>query len=90
MAHFAQIENGVVLRVVVIDNADILDDDGHEVEAKGIALCQELTGGGEWVQCSYTGSQRGCYPGIGYIWDGQVFTVPAPPAQLLTDEQTEA
>ena len=39
MAHFAELdENNIVTRVVVIHNNELLDDEGNESEAKGIAF----------------------------------------------------
>ena len=43
MAHFAEIDSNldnVVLRVLVIGNDDILDENGEESEALGIAFCK--------------------------------------------------
>ena len=47
MAHFAEIDSNldnVVLRVLVIGNEDILDENGEESEALGIAFCKSLFG----------------------------------------------
>lgn len=71
MAHFARIEEGVVREILVVGN-DAIDPDNEE--ATGIALLAESGIDGEFVQCSYSGSFRGCYPGIGYLWDGENFT----------------
>ena len=50
MAHFAELdENSVVTRVIVVGNQDILDANGNESEAVGIAFCQNLLGG-NWKQ----------------------------------------
>lgn len=69
MAHFAEIdEAGLVLRVTVVDNADMVDEDGNESEAIGAALCSGLLGG-RWVQTSYNGRIRGHYAGIGWRYD---------------------
>lgn len=78
MAHFAELDDtNTVLRVTVVSNADMLDDQGQESEAKGAQLCTNLLGG-RWVQCSYNGNFRGCYPGPGYTYDpaADVFVVP--------------
>jgi len=68
MAHFAEIEDGIVVRVVVMDNED---------EANGAELLATLKGG-TWVQTSYNtyGGKhrlggtpfRKNYAGRGYIW----------------------
>lgn len=69
MAHFAELDdNNIVLRVVVVSNADLLDNNGVEQEALGIAVCQQQLGG-RWVQTSYNGNFRGKYAGIGMRYD---------------------
>ena len=49
MAHFAEIglEN-TVLRVIVVNNAELLDGDGVEQESLGANFCRDLFGG-TWV-----------------------------------------
>lgn len=92
MASFAELdENNVVLRVVVVDNADILDEDGNEVEQKGIDICNAICGQGTWLQCSYNGRIRGVYPGIGYTYDAarDVFVAPPEPELLTPPPQEE-
>lgn len=69
MAHFAQLdENNVVMQVIVVNNAELLDADGQESEAKGAAFCQSLFGG-TWKQTSYNANFRGKYAGIGDKYD---------------------
>ena len=69
MAHFAELdENNVVLRVIVVSNADALDENGSESETVGAAFCQNLFGG-TWVQTSYNGNIRKNYAGVGYTYD---------------------
>lgn len=71
MAHFAELDdNDVVLRVIVVNNAELMTEDGKEDEAKGIEFCQNLLGG-NWVQTSYNGNFRKRYAGIGYKYDRQ-------------------
>jgi len=80
MAHFAQLdENNVVLQVIVVNNAELLDESGQESEAKGIAFCQSLFGG-TWVQTSYNGGFRKNYAGVGciYLADIDAFVPPMP------------
>jgi hypothetical protein len=83
MAHFAELDDtNTVLRVTVVNNADMLDEHGQESEAKGAQLCHDLMGG-RWVQCSYNGNFRGCYPGPGFTYDpaADVFVPPPPPPE---------
>jgi hypothetical protein len=66
MAHFAELDtNNIVLRVIVINNEEIIDDNGLESEELGIARCFELAGPGKWIQTSYNNSFRKRYAGIG-------------------------
>ena len=78
MAHFAQIENGIVVNVIVVSNNELLID-GVEVESKGSEFCQSLFGG-DWVQTSYNGTIRGRYAGVGYTYDKtlDIFIAPQP------------
>ena len=69
MAHFAELDsNNVVLRVVVIRNADTSDANGIEKEYIGAAFCERLFGG-TWKQTSYNANIRKNYAGIGYKFD---------------------
>jgi hypothetical protein len=71
MAHFAELdENNVVLRVIVVDNVNLLDDLGHESEQVGIDYIHGILGSDStWVQTSYNGSFRKIYAGIGFTYD---------------------
>lgn len=69
MAHFAEIDqDGMVLRVLVVSDSFLKDENGNEQEALGRARLV-ADHGGEWVQCSYNARIRGAYPGIGWIYD---------------------
>jgi len=88
MAHFAQIdEQGTVLTVIVVNNSDILDENGQESEAIGKQFCTNLLGG-EWVQTSYNGNMRKQYASIGGSYDAvnDVFIAPKPYASWSLDE----
>ena len=78
MAHFAQIENGLVVNVIVVNNNELLVD-GIEQEQKGVEFCQSLFGG-DWKQTSYNGTIRKQYAGVGYTYDvtADVFIAPQP------------
>ena len=39
-----------------------------------------------YVQCSYDGNYRGCYPGVGYTWDGTIFAPPVEPEPAPTPD----
>lgn len=68
MAHFAKIENGLVVQVIVVSDKDTADEQGFEKESIGTAFCERLFGG-EWKQTSYNGKIRKNYAGIGYSYD---------------------
>lgn len=90
MAHFAEIDqSGNVLRVIVVNNSDILDERGIESEELGKQICSRLFGG-TWIQTSYHGSFRKNYAGIGYVYDitKNAFIPPKPYASWLLDEST--
>ncbi len=71
MAHFAEIKDGVVDRVVVVDDAH---------ESDGPAWCENFFGGGTWVQTSYNNRIRKQFAGKGFTYDelNDVFVVPQP------------
>jgi hypothetical protein len=84
MAHFAQVENGIVMQVIVADQ-DVIDSGAF---------------GSGWVQTSYNtqGGQhrlggtpfRKNYAGIGYIYDAQrdAFIPPQPYPSWTLNEDT--
>lgn len=83
MAHFAQINtDGVVQRVIVVNNEELLDANGVESEAVGQDFLASIGLEGFWVQTSYNGSFRGRYAGVGMRYDREldefVYDNPAP------------
>jgi hypothetical protein len=89
MAHFAQIENNLVTQVIVVDNSDMLDEQGNESEDLGIQFCTDLLGG-TWVQTSYNDNIRYNYAGIGFTYDEtrDAFIAPTPFPSWVLDEDT--
>lgn len=81
MAHFAKIENNLVVDVLVVAN---------DLEHRGADfLANDLGLGGTWVQTSYNGNFRKQYAGIGYTYDAvnDVFIAPQPyPSWTLDNE----
>jgi hypothetical protein len=80
MAYFAELENSTVIRVISVDNVNLLNSFGVEEENIGIKYCQDIFGNGTfWVQTSYNtyanehkdGKEpfRKNYAGIGYVYD---------------------
>jgi hypothetical protein len=93
MAHFAEIdENGTVLRVLVVDNAQ--ESNGQDFLANTLGL------GGTWVKTSYNtvggvhtngGTPlRKNYAGIGYTYDADrdAFIPPKPFASWTLNEDS--
>lgn len=79
MAHFAKIEDNIVTQVIVVNNEVLLNSEGVEQEAIGVAFCTELLGG-TWIQTSYNGNFRGQYAGLGMTYDpaADEFVIPEP------------
>ena len=87
MAHFAELDGNTVTRVIVVGNEDTADEEGNEVEAIGVAFCENLLGG-TWIQTSYNDNMRKQYAGIGYTYDpdADVFIAPQPFPSWSLDE----
>lgn len=92
MAHFAQLDiNNTVIQVIVVNNNELLDENGAESETKGIAFCQYLFGAdSRWKQTSYNGTIRKNYAGIGYSYDvaRDAFVTPRPFASWTLADDT--
>lgn len=84
MAHFAELDpNNVVLRVLVVGNDKITDENGQEQEQLGINFLQGLFGADtRWVQTSYNGNFRGRYAGAGFTYDADADVFVAPPEEV--------
>jgi hypothetical protein len=80
MAHFAWLdENNTVYQVSVVDNVNLLDENGNESEAVGVAYLTSVHGEGKvWKQTSYHANFRGKYAGIGDIYDANLDEFVAP------------
>lgn len=78
MAHFAKINNNIVEQVIVVANADCGDVEFPESEPVGQAFIASLGLEGEWLQTSYSGSFRGRYAGIGFVYEEVSDTFVAP------------
>ena len=88
MAHFAELNSSnIVLRVVVVTNTMIKDEQGNEQESLGISFLKSLFGQETtWVQTSYNGNFRKNYAGIDYTYDTQrnAFIAPQPEGEGWT------
>ena len=82
MAHFAEIVDGVVVRVLVVPDAQ--EHRGQEFLADDLAL------GGTWVQTSYNARIRKNYAGIGMSYDSgrDAFIAPKCHDVAVLDETT--
>jgi hypothetical protein len=90
MAHFAQLDNNnIVTQVIVVNNSDILDENGQESEAIGKEFCLQF-GEGPWVQTSYSNSFRKNFAGLGSTYDPQrdAFISPKNHPDAVFDEET--
>lgn len=90
MAHFAQLDaNNKVTQVIVVDNNDVLDENGVENEVVGQEFCTNLLGG-LWLQTSYNGNIRKNYAGIGFDYDASrdAFIAPQPYPSWALNETT--
>lgn len=79
MAHFAKIENGIVVDVLVVDN---------EHEFYGEQYLNDLGLDGTWVQTSYNANFAKKFAGIGDTFDGVNFKSAEPEGNLGFDEDT--
>tara|TARA_S200002703_G_C3751680_1_gene231280 strand:- start:639 stop:998 length:360 start_codon:yes stop_codon:yes gene_type:complete len=90
MAHFAEIGlNNTVLRVIVVHNNELLDENNIEQESLGIDFCRTLFGG-TWVQTSYNGTIRKNFAGVGFTYDStrDAFIPPQPYVSWILNETT--
>ena len=105
MAHFAKIGmNGKVIQVLTMDNEEMKDANGNEIEANGQQWLETHNNwpAQMWIQTSYNTSQnkhssgadskafRGNYAGIGYEWDedNQIIWPKKPFASWVKDTTT--
>ena len=92
MAHFAKLGTGnIVEQVIVVNNEELLDENGIEQEQKGIDFCKLLFGEDtNWVQTSYNSSFRKNYAGVGYTYDKirDDFIAPRPYQSWTLNETT--
>jgi hypothetical protein len=70
-AHAARVEDGIVREVIVIPYMD--DDDARVTE-----YCNSIGLAGVWLDCSYLGARRGCYPSAGFIYNADADEFIAP------------
>lgn len=89
MAHFAKIENGIVVEVIVINNNAIDGGNFPESESIGQQFLKENGFEGFYLQTSYNNNFRRHFAGIGYTYDKEkdIFISPQPyPSWSLNEE----
>ena len=92
MAHFAKLdENNMVVDVNVVHNNELLDENGNESEANGLAFLIAWSGGyTNWKQTSYNANFRKNYATLGGTYDDQrdAFIPPKPYSSWILNETT--
>jgi hypothetical protein len=95
MAHFAKINvnTNQVVHVSAVDNWNIVDGEGNEIEAIGIAYLESVHGSDSnfiWRQTSYNNNMRKNYAGVGMTWDAgrDAFISPKPYNSWVLNEDT--
>lgn len=80
MAHWAKIEDGKVVNVVVTDNNDPNGDEGYQWLIDNF--------GGQWIKTSYNSNIRSKFAGIGDTYDAEndVFVGPTPGPKVIDAE----
>ena len=69
MAHFAQVQDGIVRNVIVVNNSDCAGGDYPDSEPIGQAFIAAIGIEGDWLQTSYNNNFRGTYAGQGMTYD---------------------
>lgn len=94
MAHFAEIDdNNIVLRVVVIHNNELLDENGNESEERGVAFCKSIFSDNvntRWIQTSFNSNFRKNFASSGSTYDPvrDAFIPVKPFPSWILDEST--
>jgi hypothetical protein len=90
MAHFAKVEDGKVVDVIVVNNSDCGGGDFPASESVGQAFIASLGFAGEWKQTSYNANFRKNYAFIGGDFDAvrNAFIYPKPYLSWVLDEDT--
>ena len=88
MAHVAKVDDGGIVRdVLVINNSDLPDDGAFtpEVEVAANEYLHALGLDGDWKLTSYNGNFRGLYAGQGFTYDSALdeFVAPVQPEALI-------
>ena len=84
MAHFAEVQDGIVRNVIVVDNSDCGGGEFPDSEPIGQAFIASIGIEGDWLQTSYNNNFRGTYAGQGMTYDPTLdeFVSPQPEEPL--------
>jgi len=85
VAHFAEVDEGQIVRsVIVVDNSDCGGGDFPASEPIGQAFIASIGIDGDWLQTSYHANFRGQYAGQGMTYDPTLdeFVSPQPEEPL--------
>jgi hypothetical protein len=85
MGHFAQIENGIVQRVIVVANEAMDNLEFPESEPLGLQVLADSGFEGTWKQTSINANFRGKYANQGFTYDEVNDVFVAPVAEEVTD-----
>jgi hypothetical protein len=88
MAHFARLDkDNIVQEVLVVNNDELLDENGNETEQKGKDFCNSLFGG-HWIQTSFNSKIRKNFAGVGFFYNEvlDAFVPPQPFASWIYNE----
>lgn len=91
MAHFAQLDsNNIVIKIIVVSNNELLDENNQESEAKGISFCKSLYGSEtNWKQTSFNNKFRKKFAALDDFYDSTRDAFYAPktlPDQIFNEE----
>jgi hypothetical protein len=92
MAHFAKLDkDNNVLEVLVVNNEDIINEQGDESEELGIKFLADLTGHDSWKQSSFNFNFRKNHASQGYVYDEDLdaFYNPVPPYESWTFDSVD-
>jgi len=85
MAHFAQVDEGQIVRnVIVVNNSDCGGGEFPDSEPIGQAFIASIGIEGDWLQTSYNNNFRGQYAGQGMTYNPTLdeFVSPQPEEPL--------
>lgn len=89
MAHFAQLDNDNIVQQIIVISNEVCGEPTlsfPDTESAGRAfIANVLNLPGVWKQCSYHGSFRQAYPGIGWTYDSTQDVFIGPP--VVEDEE---